>query len=149
MQASGITREQLEQAATQVGVSIETDSKNQKGTRHRVKLYPSVPASAMTKGGRRRKGEAGDAPYQRTSASIMFYDNRRVHAVCWHGFRDFFRACFEQEPNAVFRTALDTWKGSEDFEARFAASGHKNIGSQVAPCFAAEACRCGEEGYAG
>ena len=189
MLAIGVTREVLEESAAEVGVRAEVEAQNQKGTRHRVKLYPIVPASAWqvdksrarlcpvcrqktkitgetTDGrligacgdaapsyrwasGRRWKDERGDSRYQRTSASIMFHEDRRVHAVCWHGFRDYFRAVYMRVPGAVFRTAMDTWKGSEDFEARFRASGHKNIGSQAAPVCAAEACRCPSSGYAG
>jgi len=96
---------------------------------------------------RRWKDERGDAHYQRESAG---YGNagRRVHAVCWHGFRDYFRAVFSKAPDAVFRTAYDTWRGSDDFEARYRESGHRNIGSPIAPVSAAEACRCLEAGLA-
>jgi hypothetical protein len=79
----------------------------------------------------------------------MYGNGRRVHAVCWHGFRDFFRAVYLREPNARFATAYDTWKGSEDFEARFLETGYRNIGSQMCPVSAAEACRCPESGTVG
>jgi hypothetical protein len=149
MVASNIRIETLTRAAEEIGVEIEVDPLSGSGKRFRVKIRPKVPAEAYTPGGRRRKGEKGDAPYQRTSAAVMFRENRRVHAVCWHGFRDFFRACFAVEPEARFYTALDKWKGSADFEARYRESGCRNIGVPIAPVFAAEACRCGEEGYAG
>ena len=148
MIASGITREALESAARAVGVRVEISTLSGSGLRHRVKVSPDVPAEAYAPSGRRRRGERGDSPYQRTSAAVMFHENRRVHAVCWHGFRDFFRACFASAPAATFRTALDTWRGAEDFEARYRASGHRNIGAPIAPVCAAEACRCGEEGFA-
>jgi hypothetical protein len=51
---------------------------------------------------------------------------------------------FEHEPDTVFRTALDTWNGSADFEARFRESGWRNIGSQFMPQNTADACDCGE-----
>jgi hypothetical protein len=76
----------------------------------------------------------------------MYGNDRRVHAVCWHGFRDFFRAVYRQEPNAKFVTAMDTWKNSEDFEERFRETGFKNIGSMMCPVAAAEACRCPDSG---
>jgi hypothetical protein len=148
MMASKISRETLERAAHEVGVRIEIDTKNAAGTRHRVKLFPDPPPTAYTKGGRRRPGDEGDAPYQRESTS-MFTGGRRVHAVCWHGFRDFFRTCYQYEPDAVFRTAVDTWRGSEDFEARYRGSGHHNIGAPICPVSMADACRCPERGYAG
>jgi hypothetical protein len=147
MLASGITREQLAKAAAEIGVAVVITTLNEKNTRHRVKVNPLVHESQRTASGNRRAGTKGDAKYQRISAS-MFGNGRRVHAVCWHGFRDYFRACFKLAPDAVFRTSMDTWRGAQDFEARFRASGHRNIGSQACPVMAAEACRCGEEGMA-
>ena len=147
MQASNVSQSTLEAAAAEVGVSLDMTCLNLKGTRHRVKVSPLVPDECYTKSGRRRAGDKGNAPYQRESAGYSC--GRRVHAVCWHGFRDFFRAVYAIEPDAVFRTALDTWKGSEDFEDRFAASGRRNIGSPVYPFYPADACRCDESGYAG
>jgi hypothetical protein len=53
------------------------------------------------------------------------------------------------EPDAVFRTAVATWRGREDFEKRFAGTGNLNIGPPIAPVRMADACRCPERGYAG
>lgn len=145
MQVKGITDIELKAAAAEVGVEIELETLNIDGTRHRVKLYPKPPESAYTPADNRRAGEAGDAPYQRVS---VHNDTRRVNAVCWHGFRDFFRACFRRQPDAIFRTAMDTWKGSDDFEMRYRHSGAKNIGSPIHQVCAAEACRCPESGTA-
>ena len=149
MQISGeLQAINLRMAAEEIGVAIEIDTLNAKGNRMRVKLYPGTPPpEAFTKGGNRRKGEAGDAKYQRTSAS-GFRSDRRVNAVCWHGFRDFFRAVFELDPNAVCRTALATWKGSEHFEANYQESGHTNIGSEFYPMRHVDACRCPDQGQA-
>jgi len=146
MVASKIGAEVLERAARDVGVRVEINSLS--ATRHRVKVLPDVPSRCYTPAGHRRKGDAGDAPYQRESVGYGSA-GRRVHAVCWHGFRDFFRAAFEHTPDAIFRTALDTWRGAQDFEARYAFSGTKNIGAPSAPTHFAEACRCPESGYAG
>jgi len=93
-----------------------------------------------------RKGERGNRKYQRISAST--YNDRRVYAVCWHGFRDYFRAVYALAPDAVFNTAFDRWKGSQDFEERYRSSGHRNVGSQMAPRCAAEVCACPESGMA-
>lgn len=136
MIAKNITREQLEKAATEVGVSIDVTT--QKGTRHRVKVNPSEYAL---------RNANGDRPYQRISLNHHGRE-RRVAAVCWHGFRDYFRACFAQAPDAEFKTALDHWRGSEDFERRFPASGDRNIGSQVQPLLIVDACRCPDRGWA-
>lgn len=141
MIASGITAGQLQAAAALIGVTADVRTLNDKGTRHRVKINPLVAASCRTPSGSRRRGEGGNAKYQRVSAST-FNNGARVHAVCWHGFRDYFRACFVAAPKAVFRTSMDTWSGSVDFEARYRASGLRNIGSQMAPMTAAQACCC-------
>lgn len=147
MIASNVKRETLESASASIGVRLDITTLNQKGTRHRVKVFPIVPDSAFTKSGRRKRGERGDARYQRTSFSFM-HNERRVAAVCWHGFRDFFRAVFAIEADAKFATALDTWNGAADFEARYRESGTRNAGAPIAPVCHAEACRCGEQGMA-
>lgn len=136
MQAKNITREQLEHAAECIGVTVDVRTLNNAGTRHQVKVNPGETRDAD-----------GDRKYQRISPS-QFQNGRRVAAVCWHGFRDFFRECFKAAPDAVFRTAMDTWNGSADFEARYRESGHRNVGSQMYPMTAAEACRCPESGMA-
>jgi hypothetical protein len=95
--------------------------------------------------GTRWPEERGDSRYQRIKRDG---NGGRVRAVCWHGFRDFFRAVFALCPDAVFRTGLATWRGSADFEARYPGTGYKNIGSQFCPMLYAEACRCKDAGYA-
>ena len=67
---------------------------------------------------------------------------RRIWAICWHGHRDFMRAVFRLDPDATFKTSVDTWDGSDDFEARHEFSGHRNIGSMMAPQSYADACHC-------
>jgi hypothetical protein len=151
MTVSGMTAIQIKLSAEQIGVRADVSTLNAKGTRHRVKLYPSTyvcPDEAHTASGARRRGERGDYRYQRLSAGYGHQLERRCFAVCWHGFRDFFRACFEREPAATFRTSVDVWRGSEDFEARYRDSGHRNIGPLISPIAMAEACRCPEAGMA-
>lgn len=184
MLASNVTAETLQLAAANIGVRVDLHTLNAKGTRHRVKVSPVLPASARAtcrackgtgrsdaagkspaelsrlvfhpcpdcqgsgRSWRRRRGPAGDAPYQRLSAGYGRALEARVAAVCWHGFRDYFRAVYQLEPAARFQTALDTWQNSEDFEARFRSSGHRNIGSQACPVLACEACRCPDAGLA-
>ena len=133
MIASHVTHETLEHAAQLTGVRADITSLSTK--RHRVKLYPDNDTTFHVGN--------GNAKYQRESPS-----GRKVHAVCWHGFRDYFRAVYREAPSAVFSTALDTWRGSSDFEARFPASGHKNIGSTFQPCRIVDACRCPDRGHA-
>lgn len=156
MIASRVTRDTLEIAAKEIGVSLDVTTLNAAGTRHRVKVNPLVPdacyRTATSRDGRtypvRYADERGDAPYQRESVGYGSA-GRRIPAVCWHGFRDFFRAVYAMTPEAVFTTSVDTWRGVEDFEARFAVSGHRNIGPRIAPVPMADACRCPDRGYAG
>jgi hypothetical protein len=143
MIACHVPREILENAASKVGVVAEI---RPIGRRFNVKLFPMVTADMLTPSGRRRAGDQGDAKYQRESVGMSA--GRRVNAVCWHGFRDYFRAVFAETPDAIFRTAVAVWNGSEDFEARFPETGHRNIGSQAFPQMMADACRCPERGYA-
>lgn len=147
MYAKGISKQQLLDAAAQIGIRADVDTLNDAGTRHKVKLYPIVTPDMLTPRGYRkvRNGEKATTKYQRVGVGYMTA-GRLVHSVCWHGFRDYFRACFERAPEAVFRTAIDTWKGSADFEARFRASGHRRVGPRIAPVRMASACVCGEEG---
>lgn len=143
----GMTRDQIRIAAGAACVGVEISTLNRKGTRHRVKVNSLPPETAYTASGRRKTGAAGDAPYQRISPSLHNH-GRRVHAVCWHGFRDFFRLCFMIAPDAVMATAMDTWRGSADFENRYRESGRRNVGSMIAPVAACEACRCEDAGLA-
>ena len=90
---------------------------------------------------RRWSDRRGDNKYQRKSVGYGTA-GRRVNAVCWHGFRDYFRAVYVTTPEAWFRTSVATWRGAEDFEARFRESGYRNIGPPIAPVMMASACRC-------
>lgn len=155
MIASHVTRATLESAAEKIGVAVDITTLNTAGTRHRVKVNSAPTESnyriATARDGRtyqvRYRDERGDAPYQRESVGYS-HAGYRTHAVCWHGFRDFFRAVYASTPCATFRTSVDTWRNAEDFEARFPASGHRNIGPPIAPVPMADACRCPDRGYA-
>lgn len=141
MIASNVSRATLEDAASRLGVEVEVSTLNTKGTRHRVKVNPGGYLSNgpyVTASG--RKGTP-NRRYQRISPN-----GRRVAAVCWHGFRDYFRAVFEIEPKAVFRTALETWRGKEDFESRYRVTASRNIGSMMQPMMMADACVCPDAG---
>ncbi len=146
MYARKVTKETLTAAAAAVGVDLDMDPKNQAGTSWRVKVNLRVPPEAYTPSGRRKTGKNEvKVRYQRLSAS-SFSPNRRVNAVCWHGFRDFFRAVYAIEPEAIFRTAIAKYEGSDAFECTFPLTAHKNIGSRFRPVAADEACECWEDG---
>src|SRR5262245_8713391 len=109
MIASNVTADVLDTAARAIGVRVHITTINQNGTRHRGKVYPDAwqtPEEALTPKGNRRRDSRGNKRYQRISAGWQ-REGRRVAAVCWHGFRDYFREVFKVAPGAVFRTAVD------------------------------------------
>ena len=97
--------------------------------------------------------------YQRTSASYFEANKptaRRTAAVCWHGHRDFLAAVFKQSPNAKVRTSgpngryyvvADNAANKRHSEFYFSDylenTEYTNIGSQMNPICASEACLCG------
>jgi hypothetical protein len=134
MIASNVSEATLLQAAADCLLRLDITPLSASGRRFRVKVYPGD-----------LRDSNGNHRYQRTSANAL-HPARRVHAVCWHGFRDFFRAAFRYEPEAVFRTALATWRGSDHFEAYFMETANKNVGSQMLPRRITDCCTCQEEG---
>lgn len=133
---------EIRQVAQSVGVKIHSDwagsgiRKDGRAWNFRLALNSDVPKVSK---------EAG-YKYQRTSTS-GWADGRKVAAVCWHGHRDFMRAVFRLDPNARFKTAIADWKGSEDFEQRFAQTAFDNKGSIMFPVFAKDACTCSMRQY--
>ena len=73
-------------------------------------------------------------------------DGRRVNAVCWHGFRDFFRALFAVTPDAIAKTALATYDGADGFEATYPTTAFVNVGSHYCPAYACDMCECEDAG---
>jgi len=116
-------REHLECAAYDVGVRLAHVRPVGRGFQFRVLL------------GEDRLGddadiEAGQRPtdrfYQRVSgdgsqAQWKSWDERqrRVGAVCWHGFRDFIRALYGYNQACTVRTSLATYRGDVDFERAY------------------------------
>ena len=88
----------------------------------------------------------GDHKYQRTSAS-GFHPDRRVHAVCWHGHRDFMLAVFERNPAARIKTMWSDYKGRDDFLENYEMTGYKQVGAAFAPMQAREVCNCANGGW--
>lgn len=70
---------------------------------------------------------------------------KRMPYVCWHGYRDLFRAVFAKYPQATIRTGETTYKGREHFERTYQDT-DRNIGSLVSPFQYSEACDCKENG---
>ncbi len=145
MIASKVSESTLRTAASEIGVSVEIKKLNMRGDRFQVKVNPDRAHDIVSYGPRGAKKTRRKYQRTRVNAGVYYREDAKVHAVCWHGFRDYFRACFRLEPNAVFATAYDTWNGSEDFENRHRASATRNIGSQMYPKCAADACMQGPE----
>ncbi len=96
------------------------------------------------------KGQHGHYRYQRRSAS-PFNTERKIFALCWHGYREALRKLFELAPNAKVYTALARRANissytASNFEKVFPDTGYVNIGSQMMPVQAREACFCSETG---
>ncbi len=88
----------------------------------------------------------GDHKYQRTSSS-GYSPDRRVFAVCWHGWRDFMVAIFNADPNARIKTVFADYKGRDNFYSNYQATGWKNVGSSMYPRAADEVCNCWKENW--
>lgn len=130
MTASHVTLSTLQAAAYEIGVTVDISGLS--SHRFRVKVNP---------------GPGGwDRKYKRWSPSYHSdRPDRLCNAVCWHGFRDYFRAVYRREPDATFRTSLATWYNSAHFEANFEASGDCLVGSIGNPCTWRELCECEEQ----
>lgn len=130
MKIMGVTEEQVLKACEGIcKAEMEWISKSRRGgDTLRVKLYPL-------------KSTKNPHHYQRKSASF-FHPDRWVHALCWYGFREFFKVLFTLAPNAKAITAMATYDGMEGFEKNYPATGYVNIGAPICPIQAREACEC-------
>jgi len=127
MRILNTTRGAIIDAATECGCRADVEHLNPsrgEGDTFRVKLYP-------------------DGTDQR---KLNPYTGRRANAVCWHGFRDFYRALFELSPGARVRSALAHFNGPAHFEATYQETGSRNVGSMMYPYTMAEACDCPDAG---
>jgi hypothetical protein len=73
------------------------------------------------------------------------YMGERIHAVCWHGHRDFMRALFDFDSEARLTTAMADYRSREGFNELYPATAWRNIGSQINPLDYANACDCGAD----
>lgn len=67
---------------------------------------------------------------------------RRVHAACWHAYRDVLTELFERYPDARVSTAFAKYNGKAGFLAEYPDTAYRNIGSMVYPVYASDACDC-------
>jgi len=68
------------------------------------------------------------------------WSGRHGKYLCWHGFRDVFRACFAVNPDARIKTGKTIYKGSEHFEETYISTGNQNVGSLFSPAYMPELC---------
>lgn len=50
--------------------------------------------------------------------SVADKSPRRLNAICWHGFRAWMRAAFNEWPDATIRTKLAEYMGRDDFNRK-------------------------------
>ena len=120
MKAWGTTEQDIRASADEVGLAIHSDDVTPVGRalQFRLALGPDKDSYRSIKRG------------------------RRIAAVCWHGHRDFFRALYRRSPEARIKTALADYRGTDDFERIFPATGQGNVGSWAEPQAAQDACDC-------
>lgn len=127
MKVWGVNEVQLQDIATELSVSLYGMRKDGRALRFQLK-----PAGETRN---------GNHIYQRTSAS-GWSPERRVHAVCWHGHRDFMREVFKLNADARIKTGWADYKGQADFLEKFPETGHRNVGSIMYPVMASQVCKC-------
>ena len=120
----GMTEKQIREGVRLVD-NAQVQSMGRRGNQYRVKLTVD-----STKDGERlyRLSPGGRG--------------RKMHALCWHGFRAVMREWFRLCPDARIYTAMATYKGSDDFEMHHDITGNANIGSQFFPMKVRDACDC-------
>jgi hypothetical protein len=147
MIARNVTKGQLQDAAKEINVELYDVRPEGRGFRFRILPTFKLDCDCRFSEGKlkhhQRDCDSRKYKYQRASATNL---ERRVHAVCWHGFRDFFRVLFSYEPEAKIKTACARYYGIKEFEENFPETGFRNIGSMLAPTQYREACWCSDHG---
>lgn len=129
--AYNVTYGQLADAAHRTGVALfDPRPANARETAWRFRIVP-LPD----------KDEYGWKLYQRRSTSA-FNGERKVHAVCWHGHRDFFASLLRLAPDARIKTAVRTWTAATFTQENLRETFSRNVGAPIMPVMAGEACNC-------
>jgi len=155
MKVYGVTAEQVEQAAKQVGVRVygycEHNDKRRPYVNFNLKTGEPTEYRVGWRGNLEWK-EKYQRLTQRTKVSTaketygVEYNSPLPGRVCWHGFRDFLRALFALAPNAEVRTLMARYQGVAHFERTYRATQQEG-GSYMGmnPMIPYEqACTCGE-----
>lgn len=69
----------------------------------------------------------------RAHGARLSHSGRHTPCASWEAHRDFMRVLFDLNPEGRIKTAMADYRGREDFEAKYRATGDKNIGSLVMP----------------
>jgi hypothetical protein len=83
--------------------------------------------------------------WQRRSTSV-FSSERRIAAVCWHGHFAFMSALYALVPDARVKSAIADYRDRDAFYGQAPDTGYLNMGSQMYPVQAREACFCSDYG---
>lgn len=113
-----ITRADLDAIATHLGMVLYNADKDFSGARARRISTTIRPAHAI------------DHPLDIFRAKRH---GRRIWAISWAGHYAFMSAVFALDPDARIKSALDHWRGQQDFHERAPDSGTRNVGSIAAP----------------
>lgn len=124
---TGITCAELAEAVAKVNagdyagnIVVENcEAKNAKGTRLSVKLGTKD---------------------SRAHGSRRAWSGRHGKWLCWHGFRDVFRAVYDINEDAVIRTGLEAYKGRDGFENSYRDTADRNAGSMASPAYLPDMC---------
>lgn len=162
MRVRNATEQQVYDAAKAVGVRVSSGGRGGVTRRLCRRSTSGVELTFTLKTGCKSKqvmdwrGKlARRAPYTRLSTRLRQSADKRYEgvvfapaipsAVCWHGHRDYLRALFQLVPDAEVKTAMATYRGRADFEAKYQETGessHPFRGYQLTPY--RDACICDE-----
>ena len=116
MKIKGLSLSQIRQCASKVGVSIDNVKSKGNFFQFKVNLI----------GEHYRK----------------YKFDRKINAVCWHGFRNFMREVYKVDSQAIIVTGYAKYNDKDHFELTHYKTGVVNVGSQFKPLEFSDACRC-------
>lgn len=96
-------------------------------------------ADAVSATGTRINVKLGTADSKR-HGSRRAWSGRHGKWLCWHGFRDVFRAVMAVNPEARIQTGKTVYKGRDGFENTYESTGDQNVGSMFQPAYMPEMC---------
>ena len=131
MTIRGLTKKQLVKVAKSVGLEYGWNN-------HRLET--------LTKHGltcRATLSLNGTKKYQR--AGFMRNNDgsrRKIGSVCWHGHRDWMKAIFKINPDAIIISKLARYDGIDDFNSTFPDTYYTDVGSMMKPAYYGELFFC-------